>query len=335
MNKIKVAVIFGSKSSEHEISCMSAGNILGAIDPNKYDVTQIGIDKEGTWFVYNGTIDSIKENKWIQDNENKEEIVNIIKKLKEFDIAFPVLHGKYGEDGTIQGMFEMNDIKYTGPSMISSALAMDKVYSKMMAGLSGVPIVPYYYLYTIEELYELMPELCYPLIVKPCRQGSSYGISIAHDQEELIENVKEAFKFDSKIIIENYIANKKELECSVIGNKDVYASTLGEIIPATEFYDFNAKYKSDKTQLLIPASIDDYLAKEIKDYAVKVYRALDIQGFSRVDFLYDVDNSDIYFSEINTIPGFTNISMFPKLLEYDGIKYSELVNRIITLGLER
>lgn len=334
----KVLVIFGSMSSEHEISCISAGNVLENIDESKYLVTKLGIDKSGKWFEYNGKISNIKENKWLDDNENKMEIKDIINYLKKFDVVFPVLHGKYGEDGTIQGLFELAKVKYVGCKVLGSSIAMDKICSKILASTAKVPIVEYIGLskleyesldFNIEELKNIiLQKLSFPVIVKPNKEGSSYGVRKVENTNELKEAIEYSFSFDDKILIEKYIANRKEVECAVIEKDgEIYTSTPGEIVSATELYDFDSKYTNKQSYTKIPADIKVEYLEKIKEYAKVIFKTLNLNELSRVDFF--VSGDKIYFNEVNTMPGFTSISMYPQMLINDGISYSKIIEILI------
>lgn len=338
---IKVLVVFGSISSEHEISCISAGNILENIDMNKYSVTKLGIDKQGEWFVYNGLNVTVKENKWIQDNSNKEKIIDIFGELKKHDVIFPIMHGKFGEDGSIQGLFELLKLKYVGCDMEGSAIAMDKILSKQLVSTAGINIVDYIYLdkYSKLDLNVIVNDLNingikFPVIVKPNKEGSSYGVTKVNNKDELVSAIKFALEFDDKVLVEKYIQKRREIECSVLGNNDLTISTPGEIISANEFYDFDGKYNNTKSTSKIPADISIEDIYSIKEYSEKIFKVLNLKSISRVDFFIDEEDNKIYFNEVNTMPGFTSISMYPKMLEHDGIKYSEIIDKLIELALE-
>ena len=334
----KVLVIFGSMSSEHEISCISAGNVLENIDNKKYLVTKLGIDKTGKWFEYNGKVSNIKENKWLDDSDNKIEIKDIISYLRKFDVVFPVLHGKYGEDGTIQGLFEIAKVKYVGCKVLGSSIAMDKICSKILAQTAGIPIVDYIGLsrldyendkFDIENLKnQILQKLSYPVIVKPNKEGSSYGVKKVENPNELKEALKYSFLFDDKVLIEKYIGNRKEVECAVIEKDgEIYASTPGEIVSATELYDFDSKYTNKQSYTKIPADVKNEYLDKIKEYAKVIFKTLNLNGLSRVDFF--VSDNNIYFNEVNTLPGFTSISMYPQMLIHDGISYDKIIETLI------
>lgn len=348
-------VIFGGMSSEHEVSCMSAGNVLDAIDNQKYSVSKVGITKCGKWLEYLGENSYIKQNIWLNDKKNLKTIDNIAKYLKQFDIVFPVLHGKYGEDGTIQGMLEMLKVKYVGCSVETSAIGINKMYSKLLAKSYNIPVVEYIAIkkeeYEIEKangfkkLYKKIKQsLDYPIIVKPNNGGSSVGTTKAKSSLELEAALSEAFKYDDIILIEKCI-DAKEIECAVLqkyssnnkkekASKNKYIiSDVGQIIPSNEFYDYDAKYNSNKTICEIPAKIDDTIREKIKEYAKIFANAIGVKGLSRIDFFVSKTTNEIYFNEINTMPGFTDISMYPMLIQNYGIKYNELINMLIEMAI--
>lgn len=332
-----VVVIFGSKSKEHEVSCISAGNILENIDKNKFSVYMIGIDKEGNWFNYTGNIKNILKNKWIEDNENKEKIVDIMKELKKYDIAFPVLHGKYGEDGTIQGLFELIDIKYVGAGVLGSSICMDKEYAKIFVKQMGINIVDYIVFKNTDNIKaeDIKIPFELPVIIKPAREGSSYGIFKVTDKSQLAKAIKETFKFDDKILIEKYISNRLELECAVMGNrKKIEVAGPCQITIKDGFYDYNTKYIENKANIKISADISETLKKEVREMSKNIYQALDLKGLARIDFFLDKSDNKIYFNEANTLPGFTKNSMFPKMFIKQGLQYKDLITKLIEYGLE-
>lgn len=341
----KIGVIFGGMSTENEVSIKSAKSVLKNLDKGLYEIYPIYIDKEGKWWKcsYNEKNGQIK---------NNEEIENVFKYLKEIDVAFPVLHGLYGEDGTIQGLFELLKIPYVGCHVLASSVGMDKAYTKIIFERAGLKQAKYKYIKTYKEKYiyinedfeeEIMnieeiarkieKEIKFPMFIKPSNSGSSVGINKANNNEELKKYIKEASKFDEKILVEEGI-NGKEVECAVLGNKDVIASCIGEIKSADEFYSYDAKYNNQESRTNIPADISEKISDKIKKQAVKAFKAIDGRGLSRVDFFVEKDTNEIYINEINTLPGFTNISMYPKLFEKSGINYKELLNRLIELATD-
>ena len=338
--KKKIAVIFGSMSSEHEISCLSAYNIIKHLDKEKYNVDTIGIDKKGMFFKYTGDIENIGKNKWILDEKNKIKIEDIIAKLKTYDVVFPVLHGKYGEDGTLQGMLEFAKVKYVGCNNLGSSIAINKILSKELVESLGILVVPYKTLKINEYLKmdiklkqklieEIKNKIKFPLIIKPNKEGSSYGVSKVDNVDNLIEKIEYVFRFDEEIIIEKYISNRHEVECAVLEMLDgtLLSSIPGEVISANEFYDFNAKYENKSSYTKIPAQCSKEVLEKIKKYSLKIFKKLRLTSLSRVDFF--VSHDKIYFNEVNTFPGFTNISMYPMLISYDGIGYEKLLDILI------
>ena len=333
----KLGVIFGGMSTENEVSKLSAKSILDNLDKQKYEIYPIYIDTKGDWFEY----------------ETNKKIENIMEYLKSLDVVFPVLHGLYGEDGTIQGLFEMLKIPYVGCKVLASSVGMDKAYTKVIFEKAGINQAKYIYVkkYENQENYIYIDEcfneqnlniddlvgvikdkIKYPMFVKPSNSGSSVGVNKAENDEELKNNIKTAAKFDSKILIEEGILGK-EVECAVLGNSKigVQATQVGEIVSAEDFYTFDAKYKNQKSMTLIPARITEKQSKIIRELAVKAFNSIDGNGLSRVDFFVEEGTGKVYINEINTMPGFTNISMYPKLFEAYGIKYSELLDKLIEI----
>ncbi len=350
MEKLKVCVIFGGQSPEHEVSRKSVTSVLNNLDKNKYEISVIGITKNGEWYLYEGDISKIEGGEW-EKADNKRAIISpdagqkaILvfseNKIEEIhpDIVFPVLHGEYGEDGTIQGLLELANIKYVGMGVLASANGMDKAYTKLVLKNEGIPQADWVVVKTSEAIENYIPEieekLGYPCFVKPCRTGSSVGVGKAHDRSELISALYEAAKFDRKILVEENI-DGHEVECAVLGNDNPKAAAVGEIVPTVEFYDFDAKYNDNSTKLHIPADLPKDIYEKIREYSVKAFKAMDGMGLSRVDFFVKYSDNSIVLNEINTMPGFTNISMYPKLWIEAGIKYSELLDKLIELGLER
>lgn len=338
--KLKIAVIFGGKSSEHDISRVSAASVIRNLDREKYDIITVGITKEGTWAIYDGPAEWIEDGAW----EDSTRIIGFdaIEYVAEHaDVVFPVLHGIYGEDGCIQGFLKMLNKPYIGCGVAGSAVAMDKVFSKIIfehVGLLQAKYMVFKQEKTDESLYIFIGKaeerLGYPCFIKPANCGSSCGVSKAHNREEFIEAINEALKFDNKVVIEEFI-DARELECAVLGNEYPIASVVGEVIPSREFYDYDSKYNDGTSQIIIPAEIDNKTSETIKNFAIKAFKALECSGMSRVDFFLQKNTGEIFINEINTIPGFTSISMFPKLFEAAGIGYSELMDRLIKLAVEK
>ena len=338
-----IGVVFGGKSGEHDVSLMSASNVIDEIDLNKYEVVKIGISRTGQWMIYTGDTKNIAQGTWEQDEDNLIKGFSIFDHptVKAVDVFFPILHGPNGEDGTVQGLFKLLNKPFVGCGVLASSVGMDKVYSKILFEKVGIPTGDYIalqrsqwkqrdedFILSIEERLE------YPLFVKPANMGSSVGISKVHHREEMLKGIEEAFQYDSKLILEKAI-NCREIECAVLGNEEPIASILGEIIPSQEFYDYEAKYADgNKSDLIIPAKTDKETTEKIQEYAIRAFNCINGKGLSRVDFFIDKDSGDIFINEINTLPGFTNISMYPKLWEASGISYADLIERIITLAME-
>ena len=350
MEKIKVGIIFGGMSTENEVSVVSAGSILGNIDRKKFEVFPIYIDKQGKWYIF---IEDGKKRELGAEVENIIEIENIEEYLQKLDVVFPVLHGLYGEDGTIQGLFELLKIPYVGCRVLASSVGMDKVYTKIVFEKAGLNQAPYEYVRKYKDTYiyidknfnekildlkeiakKIRENLEFPMFVKPSNSGSSVGVKKAENEKELIENIEYASKFDNKILIEQGI-NGREIECAVLGNEEVIASCVGEIKSADEFYSYDAKYKNEESKTEIPAEIPEEISEEIRKQAIKAFKAIDGKGLSRVDFFVEDKTNKIIINEINTMPGFTSISMYPKMFEKSGIPYRELITRLINLSLEK
>ena len=365
---MNLAVLFGGKSSEHEVSLVSASSVVRNLDSSKYKIIPIGIAKSGKWY-----LQSDEELARVQKDasasfkieEDSSKIVNIIPggakdaffvagKSLEVDAAFAVVHGTFCEDGVLQGLLEAAEVPYVGCGVMSSGITMDKEKTKILWRDSGLPIVPYY-CFTRSDINDnkrydalvekVVADFGFPLFVKPCNAGSSVGASKAANARELSMALGEAFMWDNKVLVEKAI-EAREIECSVTGNATIQnpdhdysvvkAYTPGEILPTHEFYDYDAKYKDpDGAALKIPADIDETTTKIIKELAVKAYSVLDCSGLSRVDFFIDKKSGAIYLNEINTIPGFTSISMFPKMCEAAGLRYKDLINLLIDEALER
>lgn len=343
MKKTIIGVLFGGKSGEHEVSLISAFNVMNAINKDKYEIIKIGITKDGQWLIYNGQSENIKNNTWQKDASNVIDDKSYINEtLDAVDIFFPVLHGPNGEDGTVQGYFEVLQKPYVGCGIMASSVGMDKVAAKVLFQNAGVPIVPYDNFHYEEWqsnkqqiIQKLEENLTYPIFIKPVNMGSSVGISKAKDRESLNFAIENAFNYDEIVLAEKFI-NAREIECAVLGNFDAKASTPGEIIPSREFYDYSSKYlDGDESRVEIPANITKQQSDMIKSYAVKAFRAINGSGLARVDFFIDKDNDEIYINEVNTMPGFTSISMYPKMIMHDGIGYSQLIEILIELGFAR
>jgi D-alanine-D-alanine ligase len=339
--KKKVAVLFGGQSTEHEVSRVSAASVLRNIDAAKYDVYPIGITKDGKWLEYTGSVDKIESGEWEKDEFYKTPEGQKFLFNKEVDVVFPVLHGLYGEDGTIQGLCKLLNLPCVGPGVMSSAVCMDKVYTKYLLERFGVKQAEYVVVHAHEYkennkhiIDEIEKKLTYPIFIKPSNSGSSVGITKAHNTDELTAGLTEALKYDRKILVERGI-NAREVEVAVLGNDYPKAAVPGEIIPAKEFYDYEAKYQSEASKLLIPAASSDEKLEQIKTEAIRVYKILDCAGMARVDFLVDKDTEEVYLNEVNTIPGFTKISMYPKMWQASGKPYSNLIDELIELAIER
>ncbi len=353
MAKLKLGVIFGGMSTEHDVSITSGTSVIKNLDKDKYEIYPIYIDKEGKWYEYSKNIDEIDILQVGEEIEEKILIANPIEYLQECDVIFPVLHGLYGEDGTIQGMLELLKIPYIGCKVLGSSICMDKAYAKIIFDKAGINQAKYMYVKkekenfvyidkqfdekqcNLEEIAEITEkELDYPVFVKPSNSGSSVGIKKAHNKEELIEAIKYAGNFDSKILIEQNIEGR-EVECAVLGNDDVKASCVGEILPAEDFYTFGAKYKNAESRVVIPAEIPENISEEIRKTAIKAFKSTDCKGLSRVDFFIENNTNKVIINEINTLPGFTQISMYPKLWKSMGLSYTKLLDKLVELALEQ
>ena len=388
MKKLRVGILFGGRSGEHEVSLLSAASVLNAIDKNKYEVVPIGITKDGRWLTA-ADAENLLQGKLVIEPRHLRagdpdltpaaavlargeavvvppEPVHRQSGLVPFqtdsgltrrasdrainvDVIFPVLHGTFGEDGTIQGLLELADIPYVGAGVLGSAAGMDKDIMKSLFIAAGIPIVKHVTILRsdwkkdarkIRKLVE--SKLKYPVFVKPANLGSSVGISKAHDGKELGPAIEEAARFDRKIVIEQGVGGKKnkarEIECSVLGNDEPAASVPGEIVPVKEFYDYNAKYLDEGSELIIPAKLTKAETKRVQELAMRAFKAVDCSGLARVDFLMEPGSQKtrkIYLNEINTMPGFTAISMYPKLWAASGLKYPDLIDKLIQLGIER
>lgn len=324
----KVLILFGGPSNEHLVSCRSAKGILENIDYKKFDVTICGISKDNVWYIFNDTLNLLEDGNWI-DSYNNECVDNIIEFVKGFNVVFPVIHGMLGEDGKLEAMLDMFNIRYVGSGSLAHSICMDKHLTKVICNSYKIPMINYVIIRKDDKKCVKCCEeqLGYPMIIKPCNSGSSIGISVARNKKELEKGIKIAFNHDKKVIVEKFI-KCRELECGILVDKNVITSCVGEILPSNEFYDYEAKY--DKmSEVRIPAEISVKLSDRIKDMSFKIFKILECLGFARVDFLYDEVNDVLYFNEINTIPGFTKISMYSMLFNHDGISYKNLITKLI------
>ena len=351
-SKKTVAVIFGGQSSEHEVSRTSAMLMLNALDKDKYQVLPVGITKKGQWLIYNGPVEHVKTGEWekygvpasLSTDATKKCFLKIVNgSVKEIpvDVVIPVLHGAWGEDGTIQGLLEMAQIPYVGCGVLASAVSMDKVFTKIIAKAARIPQAKYLWCHKYDLaqkrekiMDQVEKKLGYPCFVKPSNAGSSVGISKAKDREQLSAALDYAAGYDGKVIVEEAI-DAREFECAVMGNEEIMVSGVGEVLSAAEFYDYDAKYNNSESRTVIPAPIEEEQAEEMRRIAKKIFRAVDGAGLARVDFFIDRKTGKVLFNELNTMPGFTSISMYPMLWEAAGMSNSEMVDRFIELALSR
>ncbi len=356
--KLRVGLIFGGRSGEHEVSLMSARGVMGAMDKDRYDVVPIGITKEGRWLASGDPLKALTSGVTSESNHaillaeptqrglmrldqgEKEPALRAVQ-VSQLDVVFPILHGPFGEDGTVQGLLELAGIPYVGAGVTASAVGMDKALFKDIMSAHGLPVVPYLVIKrkaweqeAEETIARIEAEIGYDCFVKPANLGSSVGITKAHGRTELVAALDQAARFDRKILVEVAV-DAREIEVSVLGNDEPIASVPGEIIPSNEFYDYAAKYLDGESELLIPAPIPADTTESVQSLAVEAYLAIDCAGMARADFLLDRQSGQVYVNELNTLPGFTPISMYPKLWEASGISYAELIDRLIELALER
>jgi D-alanine-D-alanine ligase len=357
--KLRVGVIFGGRSGEHEVSLASAASVMDALDKDKYEVVPIGITHQGHWLagvdpqplLQGRTMEEAASGDGVTavtmtGDPTNHGLVPVSQTgsqdaRRALDVVIPVLHGTYGEDGTLQGLLEMADVPYAGCGVLGSSLGMDKEKAKMVFRAAGLPVVDG--LVVRRTGFERAPaaereriegRFAYPVFVKPVNLGSSVGVGKAHDRDELMAALAAALEYDRRALVEPGV-NCRELECGVLGNDDPIASVMGEIVPSGEFYDYRAKYIDNASRLYIPAPIPQELSDAMRRMAVEAFLALDLSGLARVDFFLDKDSGQVYVNEVNTMPGFTQISMYPKLWEASGIPYPELLDRLIQLGMER
>jgi len=373
--KLRIGIIFGGQSAEHEVSLVSATSVINALNKSKYEIVPIGIGKNGEWITGPDAMEKLKNNsgenvvpvflppvpsvKHLVPTDKESSISGFPQFFEKLDVVFPVLHGTFGEDGLIQGVFEMADIPYVGAGVLGSALSMDKILQKQVCTKFGLPGVDFLWLRGTDweenhnhgetplllnqlanmsqnQMINVMVErLGLPVFVKPPNLGSSVGISKAHTKKELAHAIKLALNYDKKVLIEKAVENAREIEVSVLGNDRLKASVAGEIIPSNEFYDYDAKYVDGASDLKIPADLPKDIHEAIQLMAIKAALATEVEGMARVDFLLDAETNRFFLNEINTIPGFTQISMYPKLWEASGIRYSQLLDELIRLAMER
>lgn len=356
--KLNVGVIFGGRSGEHEVSIVSAESVIKALNPEKYEIIPIGITKDGQWFAGPKAMEYLKEGvkklpfkSLLSPDPEERGLINIgegsrslieNEDIKKLDVIFPVVHGTFGEDGCLQGLLELANLPYVGCGVLGSALGLDKIIQKDLFVSAALPVVEYIWFLSHdwdknqEEIIKLVEaKLNYPMFSKPANAGSSVGISKCHNLLELIAGINQAKAYDRKVIVEQGLENIREIEVAVLGNDAPRASVGGEIVASNEFYDYDAKYVDGKSEAIIPADLPEAVAKQIREYAILAFKTLDLSGLARVDFLVKKDGNRIYINEVNTIPGFTAISMYPKLWAASGLAYPALLDELIELALER
>lgn len=357
MGKVRIGVIFGGRSGEHDISLLSARSVLDALDRSRYDVTEIGITPDGAWTAGEGVLQRLQQHAakgahaallaepgptriW-EFQPNGKDAERRLKLLGEVDIIFPVLHGTFGEDGTLQGLLEMAEVPYVGAGVLASSVAMDKALFKQLMRAHGIPVVEYILCtrgeiaHDLEGVVRRAEALApYPLYTKPANLGSSVGITRCANRSDLAEGAADAARYDRRVLVERGV-DAREIEISVLGNEQPEASLPGEVVPSREFYSYESKYLDGTSELRIPAPLSDAQVREVQRMAIEAYRAIDGAGLSRVDFLMDRDSGKIFMNEINTMPGFTTISMYAKLWEHGGLAYPKLLDRLIELAFER
>jgi D-alanine-D-alanine ligase len=346
--RLRVGVLFGGRSGEHEVSLASAASVIRGMDPDKYEPVPIGISKDGHWLVGEGAIKVLPEvlkggrRVMLTADPTEAALVPLDRGAgaQRLDVFFPVMHGTFGEDGTIQGLLDLAGLPYVGAGVLGSAIGMDKDVSKRLCESAGIPVVPWYTFHRWQWEKEpasvkaaIEEKFPYPVFVKPANLGSSVGMSKVHTAEELVPALDLACEFGMKILVEKAVS-AREIEVSVLGNHQPQASIPGEIVPHREFYDYTAKYLEDGTQLLIPAELKPAQVKKIQELAVSAFLTLELSGMARVDFFVEKTTGKLYLNEVNTIPGFTSISMYPKLWEASGIGFRELIDRLIAFAFE-
>ena len=358
--KPSIAILFGGRSGEHEVSLMSARSVLSVLDRARYDIIEIGITHSGAWLTGINALESFEQGKTgtlfpasllpdpsrpglvVFEKEQTNSSVLQIKTIYPVDVFFPVLHGTFGEDGTIQGLFELADVAYVGAGVAGSSVGMDKGIFKDVMIANNIPVVKsilanrFEIDQNIDDVVKRAEEMgAYPLFIKPANLGSSVGVTKCHSRADIAEGLMEAALYDRRVLIEHGVPNPREIEVSVLGNEEPVASVPGEIIPGADFYSYDAKYFLNTSELRIPAQLSEAKTAQIQALAVKAYKVVDCCGMARVDFLLDSQTGEIFLNEINTIPGFTKISMYPKLWEASGLPYASLVDRLIELALSR
>ncbi len=353
MAKLNAVVIFGGASSEHEVSRNSAASVIENFPTEEFSLVTVGITKDGRWLLYNGSTDEIRNGSWEKSKKAVPCVLSPDRKTggivafmpdesfmrQDVDVVFPVLHGKNGEDGTMQGLLEIAGIPYVGPGVLSSSMCMDKVITNLVLEHGGFEHTKWDYIAKsdIEQLSQKLDliekNISYPIFVKPANAGSSVGISKVRDRAGLEKAVETAFLHDSRVLFEKAVVGR-ELECAVLGNDEPFASRVSEIIPTNDFYDYEAKYVN-ASKTVVPAEIPEQLEQRIRETAVKAYQTLCCSGMSRVDFFYDQQNDSLMINEINTIPGFTAISMYPKMMAASGVEYKQLILKLLKLAMER
>lgn len=323
----KVLFLFGGRSSEHFVSCKSLKSIIENIDKNSFEYEMVGITQENEWYIFNDNLSYLEEGNWREGDCIK--VSNIIDFLKHFDVVFPIMHGTTGEDGKLQGLLEFFQIPFVGCKSLASAIGMDKEMSKMFFKSIGISQVPYLVFNGDIDISSIEEQLSYPVIIKPANGGSSIGIRKANNQEELMSAIEEAKKYDHKLIVEKFI-KARELEVAILEEDgELLVSNIGEIKINTNYYDYEAKYVDKESYTVILEDLSLSLKNQIQESALRIFKKMNCSGYARIDFFYDEERSELYINEINTIPGFTTISMYPKLIENSGIPYQELITILI------
>lgn len=352
-NKLKLAVLFGGRSGEHEVSLMSARSVLSVLSHDKYEITQVGITRDGRWFTGTNALEALENESTVGlehvifSPDPSERGLYVLRgseytKLTDIDVFFPVMHGTYSEDGTLQGAFEMADVAYVGAGVLGSSVGMDKGVFKDVMVANNIPVVKTIVV-TRDEIEKNLEDVIrhaetmsvYPFFTKPANLGSSVGVTKCSNRADLQEGLLEAAAYDRRVLIQSGVKGVREVEVSVLGNEYPEASVPGEIEPSREFYSYESKYIDGTSGLIIPADLSEEIIEQIREIAIRAYKAIDCAGMARVDFFVERDTDKIYLNEVNTIPGFTKISMYPKLWEASGLPYNQLIDRLVELALER